>query len=147
MILCGAMSTDLMQGQVGPVIAGLLERPCLTAVHTLDHSRRPAGLRCDREVEGGRHEMFELELPAVVTVQSGIHAPRYPALSKLLRANHYPLERLPAEALKRMPERQQVVAVKKPEKSRAGVILAGSALEKARRLTTLFHERGRLGWR
>ncbi len=144
LILCGAMSEDLMQGQVGPVVAGLLDRPYLTSVHALDGSLDRAGLRCAREAQGGRHEVLEIDLPAVVTVQSGETPPRYPALSKLLRANQYPLETVTADAFKSIAARQRVVAVGAAVKQRQVQILDGSAAEKAHRLAGLLRARGRL---
>ncbi|MDJ0720575.1 MAG: electron transfer flavoprotein subunit beta/FixA family protein [Desulfobacterales bacterium] len=144
LILCGAMSEDLMQGQVGPIVAGLLNRPCLTSVHALDGSAGRAGLRCERDAQGGRRETLEIDLPAVVTVQSGGMPPRYPALSKMLRANQYPLERIAAEALHGIEARQRVVAVGAPAKERRVQFLDGSADEKAHRLAALLRARGRI---
>ncbi len=144
LILCGAMSEDLMQGQVGPVVAGLLDRPCLTSVHVLDGSAGRARLRCEREAQGGRHEVLEIDLPAVVTVQSGETPPRYPALSKLLRANRYPLETVVAEALPGIEARQRVVAAGAAVKKRRVEFLEGSTDEKARGLAALLRNRGRI---
>jgi electron transfer flavoprotein beta subunit len=142
LILCGVMSEDLMQGLVGPVIAGLLKWPCLTAIHTVNDQARAGVLRCEREIEGGRQEVLEVELPALLTIQSGIHTPRYPALSKLLRANKYPLEVLPAASLATPTGRQRVSAITLPERVRAGVMIEGTAESKARQLAKLFHAKG-----
>jgi electron transfer flavoprotein beta subunit len=142
LILCGVMSEDLMQGVVGPVIAGLLEWPCLTAIHTMNDKEEGRVLRCEREVEGGRQEVLDVRLPALLTIQSGIHTPRYPALSKLLRANQYPLEVLPAASLTTPPDRQQVWAITPPERVRAGVMMEGTAESKARQLAKLLHAKG-----
>ena len=145
LILCGAMSEDLMQGQVGPVVAGLLDRPCLTSVHALDGRTAGRGrLRCVREAQGGRHETLEIDLPAVVTVQSGGMPPRYPALSKMLRANRYPLEVVAAEALPAIEARQRVVAVGAAPQKRQVQFLDGSLSEKACRLAALLRARGRI---
>jgi electron transfer flavoprotein beta subunit len=141
-ILCGVMSEDLMQGVVGPVIAGLLKWPCLTAIHTMTAEEEGGALRCEREVEGGRQEVLEVRLPALLAIQSGIHTPRYPALSKLLRANQYPLEVLPAATLTTPTDRQRVCAITPPERVRAGVMLEGTAESKARQLAKLFHAKG-----
>jgi electron transfer flavoprotein beta subunit len=144
LILCGVMSEDLMQGGVGPVIAGLLKWPCLTAIHTVNDNDQGQGrvLRCEREVEGGRQEVLEVGLPALVTIQSGIHTPRYPALSKLLRANSYPLEVLPAASLATPTGRQRVCAITLPERVRAGVMIEGTVDSKARQLADLLCTKG-----
>jgi electron transfer flavoprotein beta subunit len=142
LILCGVMSEDLMQGGVGPVIAGLLKWPCLTAIHTVNKKGVGRVLRCEREVEGGRQEVLEVGLPALLTIQSGIHTPRYPALSKLLRANQYPLEVLPVASLTTSTDRQRVCAITPPEKVRAGVMMEGTAESKAGELAKLFNAKG-----
>lgn len=142
LILCGVMSEDLMQGVVGPVIAGLLKWPCLTAIHTVKVQEEGRVLRCEREVEGGRQEVLEVGLPALLTIHSGIHTPRYPALSKLLRANHYPLEVLPAVSLTTPKERQRVCAITPPERVRAATMIVGTAESKAHQLAKLFHAKG-----
>jgi len=142
LILCGVMSEDLMQGVVGPVIAGLLKWPSLTAIHAVSVQEEGRVLRCEREVEGGRQEVLDVRLPALLTIQSGIHTPRYPALSKLLRANQYPLEVLPAASLTTPPDRQRVCAITPPERVRAGVMMEGTAESKARQLAELLHAKG-----
>jgi electron transfer flavoprotein beta subunit len=142
LILCGAMSEDLMQGLVGPVIAGLLDWPCLTSVHALACQPGARVLRCEREVEGGRQQLLELDLPAVVSIQSGIHPPRYPALSKLLRANRYPLEMVPAQAQAEAAARQRVGDIRGPETSGRGIILNGTAEQKAQALARMLRDRG-----
>ncbi len=142
LILCGVMSEDLMQGQVGPVVAGLMQRPCLTSVHALSASSRGGRLWCEREVEGGRQEVLEIELPALVSIQSGVHPPRYPALSKLLRANTYPLEIIPAGSQVAMAARQRVSTLGSPVKTRGGLVLDGTTEEKGRKLASLLRDRG-----
>ena len=142
LILCGVMSEDLMQGGVGPVTAGLLKWPCLTAIHTVNVQGEGRALWCEREIEGGRQEVLEVGLPALLTIQSGIHSPRYPALSKLLRANHYPLEVLPSGPLATSTHRQRVCAITPPQRVRAGVMIEGTAESKARHLAKLLHAKG-----
>jgi electron transfer flavoprotein beta subunit len=142
LILCGVMSEDLMQGGVGPVIAGLLEWPCLTAIHAVSLQEEGRALQCEREVEGGRQEVLAVRRPVLLTIQSGIHTPRYPSLSKLLRANQYPLEVLPEASLTTPTDRQRVCAITPPERVRAGVMMEGTAESKARQLAKLLHAKG-----
>lgn len=142
LILCGVMSEDLMQGLVGPIIAGLLKWPSLTSVHMVDYRETSGVLRCEREIEGGRQEVLEIGLPALLTIQSGIHTPRYPALSKLLRANKYPLEVLADETRANPTRRQQTIGVRLPERMRTGVMIEGTVASKARQLVSLLHAKG-----
>ncbi len=47
--------------------------------------------RCEQEVPGGR-DIYELPLPAVVSVLEGINLPRYPSVPAKLRARSKPVE-------------------------------------------------------
>jgi electron transfer flavoprotein beta subunit len=142
LILCGVMSEDLMQGLVGPIIAGLRDWPCLTSVQVMSLPNRSAKLICEREIEGGRLEVLEMPLPALVTVQSGRHPPRYPALSKLLRANRHALEILPERTLVTPEAKQGSHSIRWPIKTRQGNRLEGSAEEKAQQLAAMLRARG-----
>ncbi len=142
LILCGTMSEDLMQGLVGPIMAGMLGWPCLTSVHAFAQSERSQALVCEREIEGGCQEALEIDLPALLTIQSGSCQPRYPALSKLLRANTYPLEVFSEETLAPADARQRVVTVRPPEQRREGVRIEGSSESKAHQLAAMLRSKG-----
>ena len=47
-------------------------------------------VRCEQEVAGGR-DVYELPLPAVVTVMEGLNLPRYPSVPGRLRAQKKPV--------------------------------------------------------
>jgi electron transfer flavoprotein beta subunit len=89
LVLFGKMAIDDYNHQVGPMVAELLDLPCVTAVAHLDI----AGTRgtAEREVEGGV-EIVEFPLPAVLTADKGLNEPRYPALKGIMAAKHKPLE-------------------------------------------------------
>jgi electron transfer flavoprotein beta subunit len=111
-------------------------------VHAFTQGSSPQTLTCEREVEGGRRETLAIDLPALLTIQSGSHRPRYPALSKLLRANQYPLEVLSEGALAPAGARQCVVAVRSPVRSREGIMLEGRPKDKAHQLAAAFRSKG-----
>ena len=134
LILTGAMSEDNMQGQVGPMIAKQLSRPCATAVIFEKIASDRATIYVEREIEGGHRDTLELPLPAVLTIQSGINTPRYPSLSNLLRANKLELEKIPTTDLPRLAAHENLVQMVYPQKTRAGMVLTGSGEDKANRL-------------
>ena len=142
LILCGVMSEDAMQGLVGPVLSGLLDWPCLTAVQTMTWTSGSREVICEREIEGGRQEVVSVELPALLTIQSSALRPRYPALSKLLRANQYPLEMINENSALSINERQRIDALKPPMRTRKGIRLEGSPEDKAQQLATLLRAKG-----
>lgn len=86
MILTGVMSEDLMQGQVGPMLAEILAIPCVTSVVQLQCSDTMNGVTVQREMEGGLRQEVRASMPLVLTIQAGINKPRYPSLSNILRA-------------------------------------------------------------
>lgn len=89
LLLFGNESADAGNFQVAIRVAHALALPCVTGVKGLSvHDGR---LRCEQEVEGGR-DVYEMEMPAVVTVKEGLNLPRYPSVPGRLRAKRKPLE-------------------------------------------------------
>ncbi len=144
LILTGAMSEDNMQGQVGPMIAKLLVRPCATAVIFEKIAPDKKKIYVEREIEGGSRDRLELPLPAVLTIQSGINTPRYPSLSNLLRANKQKLIQIHIADLAQRASAEKIAQIVYPQKTRAGTSLKGTAEEKARRLVDILRKRALL---
>ena len=92
LILLGKITIDDYNDQVGPMVAELLDLPCVTAVAhlTIDGTSAEA----EREIEGGV-EVVTFSLPAVVTADKGLNEPRYPALKGIMAAKKKPLEAKP----------------------------------------------------
>jgi electron transfer flavoprotein beta subunit len=83
LIFCGNEAADTGGYQVGIRLAHALGRPCVTGIKRLELTG--ALVRAGRD-RAGAAEVFELELPAVVSVREGINLPRYPSLPGRLRA-------------------------------------------------------------
>ena len=141
LILTGAMSEDNMHGQVGPMIAGRLALPCATAVIFEKIASDTKSIYVEREIEGGHRDTLELQLPAVLTIQSGINTPRYPSLSNLLRANRVKLEKIPAGDPARSASPEILVQMIYPQKTRSGTVLDGTAAQKAAQLIHILRQR------
>ena len=141
LILTGAMSEDGMGGQIGPMIAAHLRLPCATGVIFEKISPDKKTVYVEREIEGGKRDTLQLQLPAVLTIQSGINTPRYPSLSNLLRANKQKLEIIEPATLSQTQSGEEIVRVAYPQKSRAGTVLEGTRQEKARMLLHILRER------
>jgi electron transfer flavoprotein beta subunit len=103
LIFCGNESADSGGYQVGLRVAHALGRPCATGIKAV--AVDGGTVRCEQEVGGGR-DVYELPLPAVVTVLEGLNLPRYPSVPGRMRAGKKPLERLepgrPAPRLERV---------------------------------------------
>ena len=141
LILTGAMSEDNMQGQVGQMIARRLARPCATAVIAEEIASDRKSIYVEREIEGGSRDALELQLPAVLTIQSGINNPRYPSLSNLLRANRQKLIRISTTDFAQVASPEKVVQIVYPQKIRTGTVLDGTPEEKAVQLVSSLRER------
>jgi len=75
LILTGAQADD-GAGQVGGMLAAMLDLPyasLVNSIEVLDDTK----LKIGREIEGGNHEMNEIGLPCVLSIQTGINEPRY----------------------------------------------------------------------
>jgi electron transfer flavoprotein beta subunit len=140
LILAGVMAEDDMESQVGGLAAELLGYRCATSVILQELSRNAQVVRVEREIEGGSREGMTLPLPAVLTVQSGINTPRYPALSHMLKARTAPLERIDAKALSADHQEGTLSKIAPARRAPAGEFLEGSPDQKARRLLQILHE-------
>jgi electron transfer flavoprotein beta subunit len=89
LILFGKMAIDDYNHQVGPMVAELLDLPCVTSVSRLEIAGGTG--TAEREIEGGV-EVVEFPLPAVLTTDKGLNEPRYPALKGIMAAKKKPLE-------------------------------------------------------
>jgi electron transfer flavoprotein beta subunit len=87
LILFGNESADAGNYQVPIRVAQSLGLPCVTGIKaiTVDGDK----LRCEQEIPGGR-DVYELPLPAVVSVKEGINLPRYPSVPGRMRAKRKP---------------------------------------------------------
>ncbi len=142
LILCGVMSEDLMQGQIGPMIAEILSLPCATAVISAQLSHDAKQISVEREMEAGRREKWKIQLPALLTIQSGINTPKYPALSRMLFAVRQQQEIINSETLVTPHIRQRISSTDFPQKQRSGLVLEGTCAQKAETLINIFREKG-----
>jgi len=113
--LAGVMSEDGGHGLTGPLVAELLGLPFLTNVVSLGISNPRGPLTAERDVEGGDRETFAVDLPALLTVPSGINRPRYPTLSLVLKAQKASLNTVEARDLPPCPPREAVLRRYRPE--------------------------------
>jgi len=75
LVLAGVQAEDDGYGQVGGVLAKSLGIPHASLVNRLEVQDKK--LIVHRELEGGLEEVVEIDLPALLTIQTGINQPRY----------------------------------------------------------------------
>jgi electron transfer flavoprotein beta subunit len=83
LLLFGNESADAANYQVGVRVATELGLPCVTGIKTLEIDDGTAIAK--REISGGE-EVYEVDLPAVVTVKEGINEPRYASMRAKMQA-------------------------------------------------------------
>ncbi|HEX7023503.1 MAG TPA: electron transfer flavoprotein subunit beta/FixA family protein [Gemmatimonadales bacterium] len=93
LILFGRVATDSGNGAVGPMTAGLLGLPCVSAITALEIG--DSGGTAERELEGAT-ESVRFPLPAVLTIDEGIARARLPSLKGIMAAKKKPVETRPA---------------------------------------------------
>jgi len=94
LILFGRMATDTASGTAGPMMAQLLDLPCVTAISHLDLADGRGTARRDLE---GATETVQFPLPAVLTIDEGIARPRLATLKGIMAAKKKPLDVRPAQ--------------------------------------------------
>ncbi len=75
LILTGVQA-EAGAAQVGGMLAALLDYPFASLVNSIEVVEGNK-LKVSREIEGGNKEMNEIDLPCVLSIQTGINEPRY----------------------------------------------------------------------
>ena len=90
LVLCGVQSSDGVYSATGVALAEHLGLPRVAVVKALEHDG--GALTVERELEGGLVERLRLQLPALLTIQTGINEPRYATLRAIKQAKEKPLD-------------------------------------------------------
>ena len=89
LVLLGTESADTADYQVGIRLAHKLGWPVVTNVKGLTIVDGVA--RCERAV-GSHREVYEVTLPAVISVKDGVNIPRYPSVPGRIKARKKPVD-------------------------------------------------------
>ena len=91
LLLFGNEAADSGDYQVGVRVAHALDLPCVAGIKGLEIKD---GRAVARREAGGGWEVYEVPLPAVLTVKEGINLPRYPSIQGRLKAKKKPIQRI-----------------------------------------------------
>ena len=136
LLLFGNESADSGGYQVGIRVAHALGLPCVTGVKGIDISD---GVATVRREESGGWEIFEVPLPAVLTVKEGINLPRYASLPGRLRAKKTEIVRVEPEWREGDLRKQRLVV---PQEQGSQVELLGEGPAAAPRVVEVLRELG-----
>ena len=97
LILTGVQAED-GGAQVGGMLAAMLDYPFASLVNAIEVC---AGgkLKVTREIEGGNKEISEIDLPCVLSIQTGINEPRYVGMRGIRQVASIPIPTLGADDL------------------------------------------------
>ncbi len=136
LIVLGNESADAGNYQVGIRVAYALGLPVVTGLKGLTVADGRA--RCEQEVATGR-DVYDVALPAVITVKEGLNLPRYPSVPAKLRANRKPVDARPVERPAPKLEKLRLVV---PEGSRKQAEILGEGAAAAPRVVEVMQQLG-----
>ena len=147
LILTGVQAED-GAGQVGGMLAAMLDYPfasLVNSVEVLDGKK----LKVGREIEGGNKEMNEIDLPCVLSIQTGINEPRYVGMRGIRQVQSVEIPTYGAAELQLDPGSVGAAGAKVkredyfvPALGKGAEILQGSNEEIAERLIELMKAKG-----
>ena len=142
LLLFGNASADTGGYQVPVRVAPALGLPCVTGITGIEITENggaaPGAARARREY-GGTEEVFDLPLPAVISVKEGINLPRYPSLPGRLRAKRAVIER---SAPDWQPEGLRKLGLRVPATERRRAEILGTGTDAVPALLALLGELG-----
>ena len=97
LILTGVQA-DAGGAQVGGMLAALLGYPFASLVCAIEPLNEKT-LKVSREIEGGIREISEIDLPCVLSIQTGINEPRYVGMRGIRQVASVPIPTLRASDL------------------------------------------------
>jgi len=144
LVLSGVQAADTGFGATGVALADLLDMGWAAVVNDLELEDGEASVR--RELEGGVEELTTVDLPAVLTIQTGINEPRYASLRGIRQAQR---KELAVRALADLDLDPSLVdddltlaGMAKPESESDATVFEGSAGETAAELETVLRDAG-----
>jgi electron transfer flavoprotein beta subunit len=122
LILLGKQAIDDDAGQVGQMLAALLNYPQATFASAV--KKEGEQLTVTREVDGGT-ETLSITLPAVVTADLRLNDPRFVKLPNLMMARKKPIETIQLQELGvDIKPRLKLLKVSEPPARKAGIMVA-----------------------
>jgi len=136
LLIFGNESADAGNYQVGIRVAYSLGLPVVTGLKGLAVDGVRA--RCEQEVPGGR-DVYDVPLPALVTVKEGLNLPRYPSVPAKLRAKGKPLD---SRAVERPAPKLEKLRLVVPEGIGKQAEVLGEGAAAAPRVVAVMQELG-----
>ena len=149
LVLTGVQAED-GGAQVGGMLAAMLDYPFASLVNSIEVLEGQK-LTIGREIEGGNKEMNEIDLPCVLSIQTGINEPRYVGMRGIRAVASVPIPAYGASALAVEPNTVGAPAAKVnrldyfvPTLGKGAQMLSGSREENVDKVLELVAAKGGL---
>ncbi len=150
LILCGTLADDDCAGQVGGMLAAMLGVPSAVLVSKINIVDGKATFH--KELEGGLYEVVEMDLPAVLSVATGLNEPRFVSIRAVRKVASIEIPILGAGEINIDPgqvgangSRIETGSMALPPEGEGAEIIKGSAEDAATRLAEILKEKGGIG--
>jgi electron transfer flavoprotein beta subunit len=151
LVITGVQAIDDLDGQLAPLLAALLDVPHVSVVIGVEPvEREGAGgsVVVRQEFAGGRVHELEVQMPAVIGVQSARQTPRYAPITRIrqaMQAGGLSELRVPSEPIGPARSAGDGLVVRRvhgPEATGKAEMMTGGAGEVAERIVGLLRARG-----
>lgn len=138
-IFTGMQSQDRGSGQVGVLLAEMLNYPAVTTVVNFAYDN--GVITAKRELEGGVRSIVKVKTPAVVTCQLGLNTPRYPTLPNIMKAKKKELLTINVSDLLKVEALAKTDKFYYPEKKGVGMVIEGDLAAMVDKLISVLKEK------
>ncbi|MCA1962122.1 MAG: electron transfer flavoprotein subunit beta/FixA family protein [Desulfomonile sp.] len=147
LVLTGTLADDDCGGQFGGMLAAMLGVPVATLVHKIEVKNGSITVR--RELEAGLSERLDIDLPAVVSVATGINEPRFVSIRAVRKVASIEIPTVDRGELGldeadvgSAGAKVEIEKVFLPPEGEGAEIIAGSPADAAARLAEILKEKG-----
>jgi electron transfer flavoprotein beta subunit len=144
LVLFGAQSEDFGSGQLGEMVAEMLGVPHATLVTGLEAEENK--VHVNRELEAGTLQSYTIELPALLTIHTGINQPRYISLRGIRSAMQKELQVMVLDDMGLSPgalvPMVKLEKLELPPKGKEAELIAGAPEEAAGQLAKILKDAG-----
>lgn len=146
LVLTGVQTGDDAWGATGVALAAAIDYGWAAVVNDVDLDTAAGQAAVHRELEGGLEELTDVELPAVLTIQTGINQPRYASLRGIRQAQQKPLEAINLDDLgvdeSELEDAMELTDLYEPESESEATLFEGNTEETTADLASLLREKG-----
>lgn len=138
LVFSGLQSNDAGNAQLGLLVAEMLDMSHAAMVmgtEVLSENR----IKVKQELEGGWYQWTELDLPASITIQSGLNKPRYASLRGIMMMKKKPIDIFDTSQITSRSEDHKISLHRLyvPQKTKETTFIDGSPDEIANKLTDI----------